>query len=252
MVRDIGRCCSPAAPTSYRSGEACRPAFLGSDHPDARAFRSRLGPFTRGILNVQIYAHWLEMPYLTGKSDYPPPDPTVGGAIAFLSRFMPSGARNFTGRIRELQPNEVPGAAGWEWLATPGHSPGHISLFRPSDRVLVAAEALASMNRDSWTGRCTGRKRLLAPANLQHGLAAATLIVGEEELANLRPNVVGCGHGFHGATRSCRPGCSVGPGAFGRGEMGATCAARRALTNRESSHFRRRHSIRSLSRPPAL
>jgi len=58
--------------------------------------------------NVPIYAHRLEMPYLIGKSDYPPPDPTIGGAIAFLSRFMPHGSRNLTGHMRELQTNEVP------------------------------------------------------------------------------------------------------------------------------------------------
>src|SRR4051812_32428985 len=99
--------------------------------------------------NVPIYAHRLEMPYLTGKSDYPPPDPTVGGAIAFLSRFMPASARNLSGRIRELQPNEVPGAPGWEWLATPGHSPGHVSLFAQSHRVLLAGGGLSPQNNKS-------------------------------------------------------------------------------------------------------
>src|SRR5688572_16175482 len=28
---------------------------------------------------VPVYAHSLELPYLTGLSSYPPPDPTVGG-----------------------------------------------------------------------------------------------------------------------------------------------------------------------------
>lgn len=36
--------------------------------------------------NISIYAHRLEMPYLTGKSDYPPQDPTMGGAIAQMAR----------------------------------------------------------------------------------------------------------------------------------------------------------------------
>src|SRR6476660_6457719 len=35
--------------------------------------------------DVPIYAHHLELPYLTGRSIYPPSDPTAGGAIAFLS-----------------------------------------------------------------------------------------------------------------------------------------------------------------------
>ena len=145
--------------------------------------------------NVPIFAHRLEMPYLTGKSDYPPPDPTIGGAIAFLSRFTPHSARNLTGRIRELQTNEVPGAPGWEWLATPGHSPGHISLFRPSDRVLLAGDAFATMNMDSWSGLVTGRRtfaRAGAPFNTDWGATCLSV----KELAKLRPNLVGCGHGI--------------------------------------------------------
>jgi len=145
--------------------------------------------------DVPIYAHRLEMPYLTGKSGYPPPDPTIGGAMAFLSRFIPHGARNLTGRIRELQTNEIPGAPGWEWLATPGHSPGHISLFRSSDRVLLAADAFATMNLDSWSGLLTVRKtfaRAGAPFNTDWGATRLSV----KELAKLRPNVVGCGHGI--------------------------------------------------------
>src|SRR5688500_4041361 len=39
---------------------------------------------------VPVYAHELELPYLTGRSSYPPPDPAVGGgAMAFMSRFYP-------------------------------------------------------------------------------------------------------------------------------------------------------------------
>src|SRR5207253_8843109 len=39
--------------------------------------------------DVSIYAHRLEIPFLIGRSPYPPPDPTVGGALGFLSRFFP-------------------------------------------------------------------------------------------------------------------------------------------------------------------
>lgn len=145
--------------------------------------------------DVPVYAHRLEMPYLTGKSDYPPLDPTIGGAMAFLSRFMPSRGRNLSGRMRELQPNEVPGAAGWEWLATPGHSPGHVSFFRPSDRVLLAGDAFATMNMDSWSGLVTGKQALSrAGAPFNTDWEATRLSV--KELANLHPNVAGCGHGI--------------------------------------------------------
>jgi glyoxylase-like metal-dependent hydrolase (beta-lactamase superfamily II) len=109
---------------------------------------------------VPIHAHSLEMPYLNGRSPYPPPDPTIGGAMAFLSRFLPSRGIDLGDRVRELKPNEFPGIPGWEWMRTPGHSPGHISLFRSSDRVLLAGDAFATMNMDSWTGLITGRRVL--------------------------------------------------------------------------------------------
>ena len=35
---------------------------------------------------------------------------------------------------------ELPGAAGWEWRLTPGHSPGHVVLHRPADGVLIAGD----------------------------------------------------------------------------------------------------------------
>jgi glyoxylase-like metal-dependent hydrolase (beta-lactamase superfamily II) len=180
-----------AAEARFGAGIAPEAIVLTHGHFDHAGSALPLAEFW----NVPIYAHRLEIPYLIGKSEYPPPDPTIGGAIAFLSRFMPHGARNFTGRIRELETNEVPGATGWEWLATPGHSPGHISLFRPSDRVLLASDAFATMNMDSWAGLITGRRtfaRASAPFNTDWGATRLSV----KELAKLRPNVVGCGHGI--------------------------------------------------------
>ncbi len=145
--------------------------------------------------DVPIYAHHLELPYLTKQSSYPPPDPTIGGAIAFLSRFMPSGSYDFRDRIRALESSAVPGLAGWEWLATPGHAPGHISLFRPADRVLLAGDAFASMNMDSWSDLVSGRQvlsRAGAPFNCDWEATRTSV----KALAELHPNVVGCGHGI--------------------------------------------------------
>jgi glyoxylase-like metal-dependent hydrolase (beta-lactamase superfamily II) len=145
--------------------------------------------------HVPIYAHELEHPYLTGRSSYPPPDPTIGGAIAFLSRFTPSGPYDFGLRLRALMPKQVPGLPDWEWIATPGHSPGHISLFRSTDRVLLAGDAFATMDMDSWPGLITGRQRLSrAGAPFISDWQATRSSI--ELLAKLRPNVVGCGHGI--------------------------------------------------------
>jgi glyoxylase-like metal-dependent hydrolase (beta-lactamase superfamily II) len=144
--------------------------------------------------DVSIYAHRLEIPFLIGKSLYPPPDPTVGGALAFLSRFFPRLSRDLTPRLREFRTEKVPGVTNWEWLPTPGYSPGHISLFRDSDRVLLAGDVLATVDMDSWSG-LIGARPLLArpptPFTVDWEAARASV----RQLASLRPNVVGCGHG---------------------------------------------------------
>jgi glyoxylase-like metal-dependent hydrolase (beta-lactamase superfamily II) len=145
--------------------------------------------------NVPIYAHRLEFPYLNGRSSYPPPDPTIGGAMAFLSRFMPSRARDLGGRLRELKPNELPGPPGWEWLMTPGHSPGHVSFFRRSDRVVLAGDAFSTMNMDSWSALLSGQQRL-ARAGAPFNCNWEATLFSIKELAKLRPNIVGCGHGI--------------------------------------------------------
>ena len=144
---------------------------------------------------VPIYAHRLELPYLNDKSAYPPPDPTIGGAFAFLSRFMPSGGSDLSGIIRALETTALPGVPGWEWLATPGHSPGHISLFRPADRVLLAGDAFATMSMDSWSGLVSGQQHL-ARASASFNCDWDATRASVQCLAALHPNVVGCGHGI--------------------------------------------------------
>lgn len=44
--------------------------------------------------------------------------------------------------MMEGDEGEVPGAEGWRHVWTPGHTAGHVSLFRPTDGVLVAGDAV--------------------------------------------------------------------------------------------------------------
>ncbi|MDQ6939602.1 MAG: MBL fold metallo-hydrolase [Verrucomicrobiota bacterium] len=146
--------------------------------------------------DVPVYAHRLEFPYVSGRTKYPPKDPTVGGAIAFLSRFMPARAHPVGDRLRELPPNEtLPGMPDWKWLHTPGHSPGHISLFRASDGVLIAGDAFATMDMDSWSGLLSG-KQTLARAGSPFNCDWEATKNSVQTLAKLRPNVIGAGHGI--------------------------------------------------------
>ena len=180
-----------AAEARFGSGSAPEAIVLTHGHIDHAGNAAALAD----VWNTPIYAHQLEIPFLNGKSAYPPPDPTVGGATAFLSRFLPNLRRDLGGRLLELHTSKIPGASGWESLHTPGHSPGHICLFRESDRFLLTGDALVTVNMDSWSALLS-RKRDLArpptPFTIDWNAARASL----KKLAALRPNVIAAGHGI--------------------------------------------------------
>ena len=146
--------------------------------------------------DVPIYAHALELPYLDGRSDFAPQDPTMGGAIAFLSRFFPHAGYDLRPHLCPLpEDGVVPTMPGWQWLYTPGHTHGHISLWRASDRVLLAGDAIATMDLDSWTAQVTKPRvfdRPPAPFTPHWGDAYQSA----QLLADLEPLVVAAGHGL--------------------------------------------------------
>jgi glyoxylase-like metal-dependent hydrolase (beta-lactamase superfamily II) len=146
--------------------------------------------------DVDIYAHRLEMPYLTGQSSYPPPDPTVGGGLlARLAMLYPNGPVDVRPRARLLlNDGMVPGLRGWRWIGTPGHTPGHVSLFRDDDGVLIAGDAITTTKQESALAVLTQRAELHGPpAYFTPDWPAAAQSV--RELAALRPNVAATGHG---------------------------------------------------------
>jgi glyoxylase-like metal-dependent hydrolase (beta-lactamase superfamily II) len=179
-----------AAEARFGGGTRPEAIYLTHGHFDHSGSARRLAD----RWEVPIFAHFMELPYLTGRSDFPPPDPTIGGAIAFLARFMPYRARDLGERVAPLPNGELPGLPGWNWIETPGHSPGQVSFFRESDRVLLAGDAFATMNMDSWTSLLSRWKELAragAPFNYDWDATRESV----QELADLRPRVVGCGHG---------------------------------------------------------
>src|SRR5436190_2417265 len=93
--------------------------------------------------DVPVYTHELELPYLTGRSQYPPPDPTVGGGMmARMSLIYPRGPIDLSPHMQALpMDGSIPFMPGWKWIHTPGHTPGHVSLWRESDRTLIAGDA---------------------------------------------------------------------------------------------------------------
>ena len=153
--------------------------------------------------DAPIYAHPLELPYISGQSAYPPPDPTVGGgAIAFASPLFPPGPFDFSDRALALAhggggeaSGPVPGAPEWEWRHTPGHAPGHVSLWRARDRALVAGDAFVTTKQESAVAVYEQRLELRGPPMYYTpDWDAARASVGA--LAALRPEVAVTGHGL--------------------------------------------------------
>jgi glyoxylase-like metal-dependent hydrolase (beta-lactamase superfamily II) len=101
--------------------------------------------------NTPIYAHPLEFPFLKthGTKRYPPGDPTVGGAMANLSRFMDTTRPTpLDNELHSLPENHAPVEVmpGWESIPTPGHTPGHVSFWNAQSRILISGDAIITMN----------------------------------------------------------------------------------------------------------
>jgi glyoxylase-like metal-dependent hydrolase (beta-lactamase superfamily II) len=145
---------------------------------------------------VPVYAHPLEMPYLTGRSSYPPPDPTVGGgAQSWLSPLFPRGPIDVGSRARMLPPHgTVPGLNEWQWMPTPGHSPGHVSFYRERDRVLIAGDAVVTTKQESMINVITQRPVVWRPP-AYYTCDWSTARQTVERLAALEPDVLATGHG---------------------------------------------------------
>ncbi len=143
--------------------------------------------------DVPIYAHTLELPYLTGISAYPPADPTVGGPSSILARLTPPLKLDLTPHIHPLEEWQSPLREQWEILETPGHAPGHISLFRESDRTLIAGDAFTTLAMNDWPSLLEGPEVYAAPNAFNCDFDAVKSSM--EKLAALKPRILACGHG---------------------------------------------------------
>jgi len=185
---------------SARFGENSRPTCIVMTH--AHADHAGALHSLAEKWNVPIYAHNLELPYLNGSASYPPPDPKVGGgAMPALSVLFPRGPFDVS---RWLQPlpsdHSVPGMPDWEWIHTPGHTPGHISLWRASDRALIAGDAYITTNQESVYSVMTQKTEMHGPPMYytQNWDEAEASV---RQLAALNPEyaVTGHGHAMKGA-----------------------------------------------------
>ncbi len=149
------------------------------------------------IWNVPVYAHPLEMPYLTGRSDYPPPDPTVGGgAMALMSWMFPKSPIDLGAHIHTFPADgTIPGLPQWKVIHSPGHTPGHVSFFREEDHALIVGDAFVTTKQESAFAVLLQKKEIHGPpAYFTPNWQAAQRSV--EKLVSLQPSVIATGHGI--------------------------------------------------------
>ncbi|TYR81893.1 MBL fold metallo-hydrolase [Priestia megaterium] len=146
---------------------------------------------------IPVYAHEAELPYLTGKESYPEPDGTVeGGLVAKLSPLFPNEPVNLGQHVTALPSDgNIPFMDGWRWIHTPGHSPGHIALFREHDRSLIAGDAFVTVKQDSLFKVMVQDQEVNGPPRyLTTDWQLAKQSV--EKLEALKPSVAITGHGL--------------------------------------------------------
>ena len=154
--------------------------------------------------DVPVFCHPAEAPFLDGTESYPPPDPTAGGGLMGLSSVLfPRGPHDVGERLRTLDadggdgggPLPLPAGLGeWRWVPTPGHTPGHVSLWRAGDRTLLSGDAVITQAQESAYAVATAAPEVHGPPMYftpDWPAAAASA----RRLAALNPEVLLSGHG---------------------------------------------------------
>lgn len=194
---DAGLPLSASAITSEaerRFGAGARPNAIVLTHGHFDHVGSLL-PLARQW-DVPVWAHELEAPYLSGRSPYPPPDPTVGGGMmARLSSLYPRGPIDLGRRLNILPADGlIPPMPNWRWVHTPGHTAGHVSLFRETDRTLIVGDAFVTTKQESAIGAFTKFYSIHGPPMYFTGDWEASRR-SIQMLADLQPEAAFPGHG---------------------------------------------------------
>ena len=126
--------------------------------------------------------HWLILPFMRAVGRRRREAILAAGSLAGIVQPLLSGGA-------------IAGMDGWEWIPTPGHTPGHVAFVRASDGVVISGDALLTLQVNSWSGVLRGRQGLSMPPwyTTWDRAAAATTV---ERIAALEPSVLAAGHGL--------------------------------------------------------
>ena len=180
--------------------------LLTQNHPDHAGSAVELAR----MWDCQVYVHPDELPYV-GIEDLSTiekyANPLDRWIILPILRMMPRrrveamlSSSSIKEVVQAFDPSAaVPGLPDWECIPTPGHTPGHAAFLRTIDRVLIAGDAVVTVNLNSiwgfllWTLRRNKQRISGTPWystwNWQMAKESVALLAG------LEPLVLATGHG---------------------------------------------------------
>jgi glyoxylase-like metal-dependent hydrolase (beta-lactamase superfamily II) len=115
--------------------------------------------------------------------------------MARLSIFFPRGPIDVGARLKTLPADgSVPGMPGWRWIHTPGHTPGHVSLWRDSDRTIIAGDAFITTRQESAYAALRQEPEMHGPP-MYYTPDWSSAKESVQKLAKLEPELAVTGHG---------------------------------------------------------
>ena len=175
--------------------------LLTHAHPDHDGSARELAQAWR----CPVFAHPAELPLATG--DFAAMARYAGPldrwlilplmrAIGGRRREAMLAGSSLAGIVHPLGPGgAIPGMEGWEWIHTPGHTPGHVAYVRARDRVVLSGDAILTLEVNAWAGLLRQRQGLSGPpwyTTWDREAAIASIV----EIADLEPSVLAGGHGL--------------------------------------------------------
>lgn len=146
--------------------------------------------------NVAVYIHELELPYITGEKDYPLADPTVDkGMVAKMSPTFPHTSIDLGLKAKTLpKDGTIPGMKNWKWIHTPGHTVGHVSLYRDNGSILIAGDAISTTKQESLLSVVLQSEKINGPPKyLTENWKVSEITV--KRLRDIKPSLLIPSHG---------------------------------------------------------